>query len=379
MKSFLNLLFISILITSCGGQQEDALTLKKQEWEDLKSQIASLSIEADKLESEIKKLDTAGVVYKVDVTLDTIKKMAFNNSVELQGVVESKKTINLTSEMGGVISAVLVRQGSRVRAGQVLLSIDNSSIQSQIAELRNALSLAETTYERQDRLFKQNIGTEIQVLQAKNRVDDLRQKIATAQTMAAKYQVTAPFAGVVDDVMISKGEMAAPGMPMVTLVNKSDNLIKIQASEKFVGSFKVGDKVKVKYPVLGLEAIERIQTVGQNIDPGNRSFNIFIKPTQHSAQVKPNMLSIVEVSDYEVEDAITIPTKLIYRLEDKRYVYVAQADSTGSLRAVKREVIIKKSFLNKTIIASGLQPNDLIIKNGYQNVAEGDLLNIIKK
>jgi RND family efflux transporter MFP subunit len=377
MNKIYQIIPILLILVSCGGGKKDALTEKKNELEDLKSKIASLSIQADKLESEIKKLDTAGVVYKVDVSLDTIRKESYSNAVELQGVVESKKTINLMAEMGGVVSAVLVKQGSNVRAGQTLIRIDNASIQSQIAELKNALSLAQTTYERQSRLFKQNIGTEMQVLQAKNRVDDLNQKILTAQTMSSKYVVKAPYSGVIDDVMVSKGEMAAPGLPMLTLVNKSDNIIKIQASEKFVGDFKKGDKVLVKYPVLGLEALETIQTVGQNIDPGNRSFYIFIKPTKFKDKIKPNMLSIVEVSDFKLDQAIAIPTKLIYRLNEKRYVFVAAQDSIGKYRAVKKEVVIQKSFLARTIIASGLNAGDLIIEDGYQNVAEGDLLQII--
>ena len=375
----IQLITISFLVFAlgCGKAKKDALSSKKEELEKVKSEIAELTMKADKLKGEIAILDTNQAVYMVDVHLDTVQVGSFSNKVELQGIIESKKTVNLTTEMGGIISRVNVKQGSRVSAGQVLISIDNSTVTSQISELRNALSLAQTTHEKQANLFKQNIGTEMQVLQAKNRVDDLKQKIQTTQAMASKYQLRAPYSGVIDDVMVSKGEMAVPGLPLVTLVNKSDNVIKIQASEKFVGSFKKGDKVKVRYPVLGLEAIERIQTVGQNIDPGNRSFNLFIKPTQLATKVKPNMLAIVEVSEFEMASVITVPTKLVYRLEDKRYVYVAEKNSDGEMVARRREITIQKSFQNKTVIQSGLKASDMIIVDGFQNVADGDLLNII--
>lgn len=378
MKNIYLISFASLfLILSCGKANKSNLATKKEALEQVKTEIAELNIKADKLKGEIEALDTNKAIYRVDVRLDTVQVGSFNNTVELQGIIESKKTVSLTTEMGGIIAKVNVKQGSRVSAGQVLLSLDNSTVNSQIAELRNALTLAQTTYDRQANLFKQNIGTEIQVLQAKNRVDDLRQKIQTTQAMASKYQLRAPYAGVIDDVMVSVGEMAAPGVPLVVLVNKSDNVIKIQASEKFVGTFKVGDKVKVKYPVLGLEAMETIQTVGQNIDPGNRSFNLFIKPTQLKSKVKPNMLAIVEVSEFEMAAVITVPTKLVYRLENKRYVYVAEKNSEGKMVARRREITIQKSFQNKTVIQSGLKANDLIILDGYQNVADGDLLNII--
>lgn len=366
-----------VLILACGKANKSNLAAKKEALEKVKTEIADLNMKADKLKGEIEALDTNKAVYQVDVSLDTIQVGTFNNKVELQGIIESKKTVNLTAEMGGLVSRVNVKQGSRVSAGQVLISIDNATISSQIAELRNALTLAQTTYDRQANLFKQNIGTEIQLLQAKNRVDDLKQKIQTTQSMASKYQIKAPYAGVIDDVMVSKGEMAAPGLPLIVLVNKSDNIIKIQASEKFVGAFKKGDKVKVKYPVLGLETMERIETVGQNIDPGNRSFNLFIKPTQYRSRVKPNMLAIVEVSEFEMAAVITVPTKLVYRLGTKRYVYVAEQNEEGKMVARRREITIQKSFQNKTVIQSGLKANDMIILDGYQNVADGDLLNVI--
>lgn len=374
---------IAILATSflasCGGEVKDILATKKKELKELQKQMSELSIQADKLEGEIEKLDSSKVAFFVDVNVDTIMTETFKNKVELQGVVESKNTVDISAEASGVIKSISVKQGSRVRKGQVIATMDNSTYQSQIGELRNALNLAQTTYERQANLFKQNIGTEMQVLQAKNRVDDLNQKIRTTQTMASKFVVTAPYSGVIDEVYVSRGEMTGPGMPVARLVNQGDNVIKIQASEKFIGAFKAGDKVIVKYPVLGIQSEEKIQTVGLSIDPGNRSFNIFIKPTKNLNKIKPNLLSIVEVNDFEMPKAITIPTKIIYKLGDKRFVYVVTTDEKGRPVAEKREIEIERSFINTTIVKSGLKPNDLIITTGFQNVSADDLLNIIEK
>ena len=366
------------VLSACGGKSKDLLETKKAELSKIQKEMAALSVKADKLESEIQKLDSSGVAYFVDVNVDTLQVKTFKNKVELQGIVESKNTVDLTAEAGGIVTSINVKQGSSVRAGQVIATLDNSTLTSQIAELRNALSLAQTTYDRQASLFKQNIGTEMQVLQAKNRVDDLKQKIATTQTMASKYVVTAPYSGTIDEVYISKGEMTGPGMPVAKLVNQGDNVIKIQASEKFIGAFKKGDKVIVSYPVLGIKSEERIETVGQSIDPGNRSFSIFIKPTKNLNLIKPNLLSIVEVNDFEAPGAITIPTKIIYKLGDKRYVYIVGVNDKGQAIAKKQEIEIERSFINQTIVRSGLKASDIIIVTGFQNVSEGDLLNIVE-
>jgi len=366
-------------LASCGGKNKDVLTQKKAELKELQKEMSALSIKADKLESEIDKLDSTKTAFFVDVNVDTISSETFKNKVELQGVVESKNTVDISAEASGVIQSISIKQGSRVRKGQVIATLDNSTYQSQIAELRNALSLAQTTSDRQARLFEQGIGTEIQVLQARNRVNDLKQKISTAQTMAAKFVVKAPYSGVIDEVYVSRGEMTGPGMPVARLVNQGDNVIKIQASEKFIGAFKVGDKVMVSYPVLGIKSEEVIQTVGQTIDPGNRSFSIFIKPTQNLSKIKPNLLSIVEVNDFEMPGAITIPTKVIYKLGDKRYVYVVGQNEEGQAIAEKREIVIERSFITNTIVKSGLKANDVIITSGFQNVSADDLLNIIEE
>ena len=181
----------AIFLASCGSGDKDTLTAKKKELKELEGKISELSIKADKLEAEITKLDSTKQDYFVDVYVDTVVSTTFKNTVELQGVVESKNTVDISAEASGVIQSVSVIQGSRVRKGQVIATMDNSTYQSQISELRNALSLAQTTYERQASLFKQDIGTEIQVLQSKNRVDDISQKIKTAQTMALlKHDLT---------------------------------------------------------------------------------------------------------------------------------------------------------------------------------------------
>jgi len=369
---------VLVVLSACGGKSKDLLEAKRAELSKIQKEMAALSIEADKLESEIQKLDSSGVAYFVDVNVDTLQVETFKNKVELQGIIESKNTLDVTAEAGGIITSVSVTQGSRVSAGQVIATLDNSTLNSQIAELKNALSLAQTTYDRQASLFKQNIGTEMQVLQAKNRVDDLKQKIATTQTMASKYVVRAPYSGTIDEVYISKGEMAGPGMPVAKLVNQGDNVIRIQASEKFIGAFKKGDKVIVSYPVLGLKAEERIETVGQSIDPENRSFILFIKPTKYLNMIKPNLLSIVEVNDFEAPSAITIPTKIIYKLDNKRYVYIVSVNEKGQSIAKKQEIEIERSFINQTIVKSGLKASDIIIVTGFQNVSEGDLLNIVE-
>ena len=100
-RKTMNLVAVSavvILLASCGGKSKDLLKQKKEDLAKLQKEISELSVKADKLESEIQKLDSSGVAYFVDVNVDTLQTETFKNKVELQGIVESKNTV----DVGGV-------------------------------------------------------------------------------------------------------------------------------------------------------------------------------------------------------------------------------------------------------------------------------------
>lgn len=364
------------LLASCGEKGSD-LNLKKSELDKLKKESAVLLQKIAELEMEIAKLDTAAEGKGFAVRVDTLKAETYKNPVEFQGVVESDKNVAVSSETGGTIVSLSVKEGDMVIKGQVLATLDGSLVSTGIDEIKKQLELAEITYDKQKRLWEQNIGSEIQYLQAKNRKEALEKQLASAQTRLGKYVLRAPISGTVDRIMFNTGEMAGPGMPVVTVVDGTDIKIRSEVSEGYIGKFKKGDEVLVKFPSIRLQSNEKINAIGQVINPDNRTYSMYVVPSAVAAKLKPNLLAIITAYDFVQENAITVPTILIQKEKDKTFVFVAVSNGNGSLTAEKRYIEIEHYFSGRSIVKSGLKDGDLLITAGYNSVDTGDKLKIV--
>ena len=228
MKSLLtyaSLLLLSFGVASCAGNDLDA---KKAELESLKSQLSELTTEIKTLEAELIAADPAfAAAAKKPLLITTVAatKGEFTHFVEVTGSVLSKKNVNISSETGGRILDIPAIEGMRMSKGQVLAKIDSESIQRSIEELENNLSLARTVFEKQERLWNQKIGTEIQYLEAKSRKEGLEKSLASLRTQSAKAAVRAPFNGTVETVRVRVGELVQPGSQMFQFVGESDLFI----------------------------------------------------------------------------------------------------------------------------------------------------------
>ena len=173
MKKNLIYLLILPLAIACGGEEPsveeivatgdlESISQKKTE---LLNQKKELEIEINTIESYLDKnsIKKDGALVSVDVINDTL----FNHFIELQGSVNTKKNITLMPETGGILTNVYVTEGQRVSKGQRLARIDDGGVGQQVEQMKVQAQLAKTTYERQKKLWDQNIGSEIQFLQAK--------------------------------------------------------------------------------------------------------------------------------------------------------------------------------------------------------------------
>src|SRR5690606_14136693 len=195
--------------------------------------------------------------------------------------------VMISAETAGTIERVHVKEGQRVGAGQVLVTLDAAILRNAVAELKTSLELANTIFEKQSRLWEQKIGTEVQYLEAKNNKESLERKLATTQSQLAQAVVKAPFAGTVDDVTAREGEMASPGVPLVRITSPQDTYIKADISERYIGKLGVGDEVEVYFPVQDMRAKSTIAAVSQVINPENRTFSVEVKIPKVDITLKP--------------------------------------------------------------------------------------------
>jgi membrane fusion protein (multidrug efflux system) len=360
-----------ILTVACGGSD------KKSELEKLKSEQVKLSEKITKLEAEIEgssssKSDSkstpaisANAKYIV-VSFEEVKKQPFVHYLQVQGKIDSDKNVQISSSIGGSVDQVYVVKGQQVQKGTLLAKTDGDQILKGIQEVDKALELANQLYDKQKRLWDQQIGTEVQYLQSKNQKESLESKKSTLQEQYSKTSIRAPFAGVIDEVYTKEGQMLSPGMPAFRLVNTNDVKLVADISESYVSKVNVNQEALVTFPNLNKEIKTRVSVVGDVIDPINRTFQIDLDLKQDKNMLKTNMISYIKIKDYTNPSVIVIPINLVQRNNDQSYVYVVN----GSVSA-KRFVTLGQYYDNSVEVLDGLKEGDKLITIGYQDLVEG--------
>ncbi|TXE11237.1 efflux RND transporter periplasmic adaptor subunit [Algoriphagus aquimarinus] len=374
LYKFLPLIALSLVAISCAT--EDGVEAKKAELEELKTTSNEINSQIKELEAQLVKLDPefAKQNHKsILITTAKAKRGRFEHYVEVTGSVLSKKNVSISAETSGRILEVPAIEGMRVAKGQVLAKIDTESIQRAIEELENTMDLANTLFEKQERLWKQQIGTEVQYLEAKNRKEGLERNLATAKTELAKGVIRAPFAGTIETVQVRLGELVQPGALMFQFVGESDLFIEADISESYVGVLGKGDSVDVRFPSINQDIQTKVSAVGAIINPNNRTFKVEVYLPK-IPMVKPNMISVLKIQDYEQNDAVTVPSHLV--LSDNRgdYLFVV-VDGIAKKKYVERG----KTFDQETEILKGLEGNEVLVDKGFREVGDNFNVNIAQQ
>lgn len=377
MKQLLLIFSATALLFACRKETDSSLDGKKQELENVRKEIAQLQSKAKKLESEINQLDTNAITSRIAVRVDTLKLQPFKNPFQVQGLVSADDNVNLASEVGGNVVNIRVREGQKVTKGQTLVSIDASIMNAQIDELEKALELATVTYNKQRALWEERVGTELQYLQARNNMESLQKRLESTRIQLSKFSIQSPVSGTVDALFINEGDFAAPGFPIMRIIGGKNLKVQADISEKYLRSVKVGDEVEVYYPALKLGHLEKVSAVGSYINPNNRTFAAYIEPSNLLNELKPNLLAIITAYDYDSDQALSVPTKLIRNDGTSSYIMLARPQADGSFIALRQVITIEESFASKSIVSQGLQAGDLLITEGYQKIIQGDRLEII--
>ena len=374
----ISILLIILLATACGKKDITEIQQKQEQLTQKEKDLVTLKKEILDLKREIQSLDTNARDNAIAVMAIEIKKGVFKNPFEVQGIVKSDRNVLVSPEVPAKIVRLHIKEGQKVSKGQVIATLDGSTANAQINELEGGMELAKLNFEKQERLWNKNIGSEMQYLQAKNQYEQLQNAIQTAQTQLGKYSLRSPISGTVDEVMANEGEFVGSmtGGPVARIVNLSDIKIVASASETYLGKLKVGQEVSLSFPSIQLNTTEKVSAISNVINPNNRTFSLYVKPTKYIKMMKPNLLAMITAHDYEANDAISVPTKLIRVANGQHFIYTIKTN--GNKRIVQKSIIqIDKQFPNKTIIKSGLAPGDMVITEGVNSVIVGDEVKII--
>jgi len=374
MKNTLKILTLSLMLGmfSCA-QQEDELSSKKSQLDEFKSESAELKVKIQELEQEISRMDPEfRKNQRKSVLVTTLKPVngKFDHFVEVTGSVLSKKNVNISAEVSGRVEEIVTREGMSVRKGQVIARIDSESVKRSLDEIRTQLELATTIFEKQERLWNQQIGTEMQFLEAKNRKEMLEKNLSSIELQKDRSTIRAPFNGTVEKLIVRTGELVQPGSPVVNFIGEDDLFIEGDISERYVGILNKGDSVSINFPSIEKTLKTKVTAIGRIINPDNRTFKIEVFLPKMKL-VKPNMISVLHIQDYSVDDAIIIPSYLILKDNKGSYVFVVE-EGVAHKKYIERGM----TYDGKTEITKGLSGSEELIDKGFREVGDNFSVNI---
>ena len=376
MKNFLSLSLISFIVFSCSSGS--GLEKKKAELAENQAQYDALKIKIADLEKEIARLDTSAEIRKPKlVTLTPVQTGIFNHYIDVQGTIDSEENIAVQPGMPGQVTKVNVHEGDMVKAGQVLAEVDNRVIRESISQLQTNVDFAKTAFEKQQRLWNQKIGTEIQYLQSKTQFESLQKNMITLQAQLDMSRIKSPINGMVDAVNIKVGEYAAPGMlGSFRVVNFGKMKVKAKIADSYIGKVTLGNPVRIYLADIKDTIQGKISFVSKVVNPMTRSFDIEIGLGATSTEVRPNMMASLKINDENIDNAMSVQSNLVQKdPSGSMYVMISEGRA-ANMKARKKLVKTGISSGARIIVLEGLSGNEQLIEAGYQEVVDGQLISL---
>ncbi len=375
MKSIVFFLFTVFLVvlSGCGAGVPGEEPSKEEQLSEYKFQVKELEGKIALLEEE---LNQGTSDHKVKVRLTELEPRLFEHFIEAVGIVHTDQNVVVSAETMGVITSIEVKEGQRVHKGQVLARLKTETIERSIQELKVNLALATTLFERRKILWDQNIGSEVEFLQAKSEKEALTQRLEGMEAQLEMAVIKAPVTGVVDDLIQNQGEMAGPSIPFARVVNLDEVYITAAVAETYLNRIRAGDSVWVEVPVLGLERSAIIYRTSSVIDPDSRSFNVRVNLSNRDNRLQPNLMAKLKMRTLRVSNALIVPSILVKRDFDGDFIFVGEANDDGQMVARKRYITTGEKDNNRLVVTSGLDSGNQLISEGFAQVVDGSLLNV---
>jgi membrane fusion protein, multidrug efflux system len=371
-------LVILLFVVACGSSQKEEkgkATDKKVELEKLKKESEELNKKIAALEKEIGATDSTARRVKL-VTAETLEPQSFKHYIDLQGRVSTENEYYVTPRgMGGQVRAVYVKNGDYVQKGKLLIKLDAGALDQQIEQAKIQLSYLKDIYQRRKNLWDQKIGTEVELITAKNAVDNQQKQIDLLNEQLGYTNVYAEVSGVAEEVTIKVGESFTPAtatMKGIRIINPSDLKVTINVPENYLSKVKKGTAVIVEVPDINRTFNSSISYLSQTINANSRAFEAEAKLPQ-TPNLKPNLIAIVKLQDYAVASTIVVPMRTVQTDQAGKYVYVLGQEN-GKNVALKKQVQVGEIYGEQIEVKTGLAKGDKLITQGYQGLYEGQLV-----
>lgn len=386
MKYLAYLSTLSILLFISCGQEEKTVEeiIASGSETEIKEKRESLNKEMRQINSDLKKLDEKLESFEDNSDLALVEALkleakTFKHYIKVQGDVQTDENILVYPEFSGVLEKIYVSEGDEVKKGQKLATIDDGGQSSQLAEMKAQRELAKTRFERQKRLWDENIGSEIQFLEAKTAFEQIDNSVQQMQSQLDKATIYAPFDGKIDEIITDQGQVVAPSQtPIFRILNLGEMYVSANVPENFVGSIDVGTEAIVNIRAINKSFTAKVSQVSSNISESNRNFRVRVSIPDSIDFVKPNLIATVKLNDYSSENAIAIPENILQEnASGESFTFALDMESDKIGTAAQKTLKVGKSYEGEIEILKGLKADDIVVSEGARTIQKDEKVKVV--
>ncbi len=334
------------------------------------------------IEQKIKSLENTMTAREektlLPVAIKEMQNEQFDHYIIAFGEVEAKNYGMISPEMNGRVEKIYVKRGQRVSKGSLLVSLNTDALDKQVSGVKSSLDFVTTTYNKQEALWNEGIGSEIDYLAAKNNKETLESQLESIEAQIRMSQIRAPFDGIVDKIFPKEGEMAGPAFPVIEFVNLKKLTIKADVSEAHINKIKAGQVVELSFSSLPDYKVKTpVVQVSNVIESASRTFEIEMEINNPGEKIKPNMVSTIHINDFSTNKAFVVPSLVIRKDITGNYVYIVNQEDNKNIIG-KKYISTGLSYDENTVITQGLNAGDKVIIKGFHLVSAGVPVNIVE-
>ena len=319
--------------------------------------------------------EVAKQVDKINVNVVTVQYESINTDYTANGTFLPKAETNLSSEISGKVVSVLVKEGSRVGAGQVVATIKKDAIEVDMSQAQNNLQNAIIDNQRYENAFKTGGVTKQQLDNSRLQLKNAQAAVRAQSVRVNNAAVRAGISGTINKRMVEPGAVVSPGTPMFEIVNINSLKLSVLVDESQVGKIQLGQQVAINVNVLPEDSFSgRITFIAPKSD-ASLNFPVEIE-VQNRGNLKAGMYAtaIFQTNNgAETQNMLTVPATAFVNGVSSGQIFVAQ---NGVAKLIK--VTPGKVYGDKVQILNGLKNGDQVITSGQINLDNGSKINIIK-
>ena len=386
MKKFY-ISILTLIIISCNSSGSSNITslIENGDLEELKKRkkeyvdtMNTMQVELNEINDGIAFLDENEKLTLVSNY--EIKEKVFNSYMEAQANLKTRKNVLILPEFQGTLEQIFVYEGQYVQKGKLLAEINDSGLKEQLEQLTIQANFAKENFERTERLWNNNIGSEIQFLKSKTDFESSQKMVEQMKDRLAKTKIYAPFDGEVDEIISNQGSNLIPGVSQILrLVNLDKIYAEASVSEKYISFIEEGTEAIVQVPLLGKEIKSQIIQTGNFINPSNRTFRVEVPVENIDNKIKQNLDAKIKINIYSKKDAVVIPLRIVREdASGRNFVYVMNQDiKEGVYVTTKTFISLGNKNYTDVEVTEGLKIGDMLVLEGASIVEDSQRVKLI--